>query len=236
MIARRLINVLLPKEMDRGLGPVVRSSGRDHTRTRMKPRQEADIRPGISRRHRAELPGFREQVPVRCRHRYISRSWSRGSFRFFRDGITASAPRRPSSLTSQSASSALSPTTARRKAPRKLWHNGKVVRLAWQDHEAHGITQRVRKRDDFTGQATPGPADSLTPGSPWRAGGLLVRPDDGTVDEHVTRSGFSDKALKTPLKTPDFAQRRNLLHTLFHLPKLSGRSRQGAPTLSTFHT
>ena len=85
----------------------------------MKPRHEADIRPGISRRHRAELPGFRKQVLVRCRHRYISRSWSRGSFRFFPGGITASAPRRSNSLTSQSASNALSPTTAPKERPFK---------------------------------------------------------------------------------------------------------------------
>ena len=116
------------------------------------------------------------------------------------------------------------------KALQKLRHNGKVVRLAGQDHEAHRLAGCVRDCDDLAGQTAPGSADSLTPGSPWRAGGLPVRLDDGAVDGHIPRSNLSDKALKTPSKIPDSAQRRNLLYTLFHLPNLSGRSRQGAPT------
>ena len=74
------------------------------------------------------------------------------------------------------------------------------MRLARQDYEPHRVAERVRKRDDLAGQTTPGATDSLAPGSPGAPAAFWC-------------AWTTVPSMK-----------------LFHLPNLSGRSRQGAPT------
>ena len=74
------------------------------------------------------------------------------------------------------------------------------MRLAGQDHEAHRLAGCVRDCDDLAGQTAPGAADSLTQGSPWRAGGLPVRLDDGAVDGQVFRVELFGQSLENTLE------------------------------------
>ena len=101
------------------------------------------------------------------------------------------------------------------KALQKLRHNGKVVRLAGQDHEPHGLAERVRKRDGLAGQTAPGAADSLAQGSPWRAGGLPVRLDDGAVDGQVFKVElFGQSPENTPGNTGPRPAAEPFAHTV----------------------
>ena len=75
----------------------------------------------------------------------------------------------------------------------------------------------------------PGASDPLPAGPPFAPAAIwcawTIVPSTNTY----SRSNSSDNSLKTPSKTPETAQRRNRLNTLFQLPKRSGRSRQGDP-------
>src|SRR5215470_420449 len=51
-----------------------------------------------------------------------------------------------------------------------------------------------------------------------------------------SKSGSSDNAAKTRSNTPLSAHRRKRFHTEDHLPKLSGRSRHGAPARTSHKT
>ena len=116
-----------------------------------------------------------------------------------------------------------------RKILRKRRHPREVVRLPGKDHEADQIPERVHGRQDPARQAAPGAADPLAAGPPFAPAAFrcvwTIVPSTNTH----SRSNSSDKALKARSKTPESAQRRNRLDTLFQLPKRSGRSRQGDP-------
>src|SRR5262252_6558977 len=51
-----------------------------------------------------------------------------------------------------------------------------------------------------------------------------------------SKSGSADKAAKIPSNTPLSAHLRKRFHTEDHLPKLSGRSRHGAPARTSHKT
>src|SRR5271168_1370400 len=49
-------------------------------------------------------------------------------------------------------------------------------------------------------------------------------------------SGSSETASKSRLKTSAFTHQRNRANTVFHLPNIAGRSRQGLPVLAIHNT
>ena len=78
---------------------------------------------------RLERFNLQKKFSTKCRHLYISLSYSRGALRLLRGGITTLLPRSVKSLTSQSASNALSASSApnslsliKGSIPQMSWH------------------------------------------------------------------------------------------------------------------
>jgi outer membrane immunogenic protein len=108
------------------------------------------------------------------------------------------------------------------------------VTVSRKKNEADQVAQSIDQRHGFGGQAATRSADSLILSPPfapvpcrWT---LTIVPSMSAY----SMSGSPDRALKTFSNTPLSAQRRKRFQTVNHLPKSSGRSRQGAP-VRTIH-
>ena len=115
------------------------------------------------------------------------------------------------------------------KILQKLRRPHNVVRLTGKDHQPHKIAKRVRNRGDLAGQASPGTADALAAGPPFAPAAFWCAETTVPSTHTHSKSNSSDYALKTRSKTPETAQRRKRLNTLFQLPKRAGRPRRGDP-------
>src|SRR3974390_1748289 len=104
-----------------------------------------------------------------------------------------------------------------------------VVRLAWGQNEANGITQRVHARADLRAQAAARTPDRLIFAPPFAPAACWCARTMVESMIRYSKSGFSTKALKTRSQTPFLAQRRKRWKMLFQLPNSCGRSRHGAP-------
>src|SRR4051812_18866751 len=113
---------------------------------------------------------------------------------------------------------------------------GAVVPLAGQQHELQQVAKGIDQGDDLRRQATARPSDGLILGPPlapvpcWCTRTMVP----STIT--YSKSASSDNTVKICSKTPRLAHLRNRWKTEFHLPKDSGRSRQGAPTRATHST
>src|SRR3954471_15586826 len=111
-----------------------------------------------------------------------------------------------------------------------------VVSLPRQQDEAHEIAQRIHQSDDLGRQAAARTADGLSLSPPFAP--VPCWCTRTMVPSRITysKSASSDRTVKICSKTPRLAHLRNRWKTEFHLPKDSGRSRQGAPTRATHST
>ena len=206
------------------------SCRRDHAGDEMNPGREALVRLVVSRRHRPELLGSREEIPgpvppsahfavmLPGRLPVLLRGYHRRGaalLKFSDQPVRAGRP-----VPGQGAEREILQEPRRPRG---------AVRLAGKDHEPHETAERVRDCDGPARQAAAGASDALLFGPPfapdafWRA--WTTVPSTKTY----SRPDSSDKALKTRSKTPFRAQRRNRLNTLFQLPKRPGRPRRGDP-------
>ena len=196
----------------------------------MNRRREACVRLVVSRGHRSELFEFRKQildlvsplVHLAVMIPGIRPVLPRGNHRL--RAAAFDLPEQPVRV------ECLVPNQdLERQILQKLRRPGKAVRLTWKDHEPHKVAERVRNRDDLSGQASPGTADSLAAGPPLAPAAFwCVETMVPSMNTH-SKPDSSDNKLNTCSKTPESAQRRNRLNTLFQLPKRAGRSRHGDP-------
>ena len=105
-----------------------------------------------------------------------------------------------------------------------------VVALAGKKDEAGQIAQRVDERDDLGRQAATRFTDRLIVSPPFAPVAcrwtLMIVPSMSAY----SKSGSPESRWKSRSKTPFRANRRKRWKAEFHLPNISGRSRQGAPT------
>src|SRR3954447_20138331 len=115
-------------------------------------------------------------------------------------------------------------------------HAHRVEALPRQKHEAHAITERVRERQDFGGQAAFGTANGLARSPPfapcpWRWTFTMV-----ASTRAYSMSGSSETASNNRCQTFAFTQSRKRVKMLFQCPNEGGRSRQGLPVRTTHKT
>lgn len=109
---------------------------------------------------------------------------------------------------------------------------GDVVSFATCQTEARQIAQPINRRMNFSAQPPTRAAKTLLPvffGAPaacWCARTMVLSRNTSS------KSASSQSLAKSACQTPLSAQREKRLNTVFHGPKLVGRSRQGAPVLA----
>jgi hypothetical protein len=116
------------------------------------------------------------------------------------------------------------------------FHPDEVVALARQQNETNQVSQCIYQRDDLRGQSTAGPSDRLTmspPLAPVRC--WWTRTIVPSIMAY-SKSGSPDNRSKRRSKTPFTAHRRKRRKFEFQLPKLSGKSRHGAPVAAIHKT
>ena len=104
-----------------------------------------------------------------------------------------------------------------------------VVTLAGQKDEANEIAEGVDQGHDFGGQAATRAAYGLILSPPFAPVPCWWTRTSVLSMRTYSKSGSSQRALKTRSQTPFCAQRQNRVYTVNHLPNASGRSRHGEP-------
>jgi hypothetical protein len=108
--------------------------------------------------------------------------------------------------------------------------------LARQQNKPHQTAQRIDERHNLGCQPAPRCADGLILSPPFAPAPCRWTFTIVPSMRAYSKSGSGDNFSKIVSNTPLSAQRRNRLHTVNHLPKSSGRSRQGAPVRTIHNT
>src|SRR3712207_455540 len=111
-----------------------------------------------------------------------------------------------------------------------------VVPLTRHKDKAHQIAKRVHQRHDLARQTATRAADRLILSPPFAPVPCWWTRTIVASMIAYSKSGSSERCLKTSSKTPFRAHRRKRLKTEFQLPNLSWRSRQGAPVRAIHST
>src|SRR5947208_8072612 len=146
------------------------------------------------------------------------------------DGMTAAAPRSFRLARSQLLSKALSPMSASKiETGDQRLDTDAVVTLAGQKDEANEIAEGVDQGHDFGSQAATRAAYGLILSPPFAPVPCWWTRTSVPSIRTYSKSGSSQRALKTRSQTPFCAQRQKRVYTVNHLPNASGRSRHGEP-------
>src|SRR5512134_1937616 len=125
---------------------------------------------------------------------------------------------------------------AKGDATKQRRHADTVVPLAWQQNEAHEITERIDQRHDLGRQTAARLADGLIFSPPFAPVPCRWTLTMVPSTSPYSKSGSCDNASNIPSKTPLSAHRRKRFHTEDHLPYNAGRSRHGAPARAIHKT
>ena len=111
-----------------------------------------------------------------------------------------------------------------------------VMALAGQQGKANQISQSIHQGQDLGGQAASRTADGLILSPPFAPVPCWWTRTMVASRIPYSKSGSSDKLLKTRSNTPLSAHRRKRRQTEFQRPNTSGRSRQGEPVRAIHNT
>src|SRR5262245_59577761 len=117
----------------------------------------------------------------------------------------------------------------RRQAVDQCLSLGDVIALASREEVAHRQAETAHRQVNFAGQAAARAADGLILSPPFAPAPCWCTRTMVESTIRYSKSGSSASAAKMRCQTPLSLQRLKRTNTLFHLPKMLGRSRHGEP-------